>query len=112
MTASDELPGVLAEIAAVAGRDAALMIAWKHGGDDGWDVPRGDTTAAAELARLIGKGPAAGIMRRFGGNSVAVPLARRHLAPWLAGRGMNATEIATAMRITRRTARRYMKASS
>ena len=110
MTASDELPGVLAEIEAVAGSDAALMIAWKHGGDDGWDVPRVNTAAAAGLARLIGAVPAACLMQRFGGNSVAVPLARRHVALWLAARGMNTTEIATSMRITRRTARRYMKA--
>jgi len=112
MTASDELPGVLAEIADVAGRDAALMIAWQHGGDDGWNVPRGDTAAASELARLIGKEPAESLMRRFGGGSIAVPLARRQVALWLAARGMTTTGIATAMRITRRTARRYMKASS
>jgi len=115
MTVSDRnvaaLPGVLAEIETVAGREAALVLAWRHGGDDGWDVPRCDTAAACELSRLIGRGPAQSLMRRFGGNSIAVPLARRHVVPWLAARGMNASQIANAMHITRRTARRYMQVS-
>ena len=105
-----KLPGILGDIADVAGHEAALRIAWQHGGDDGWDVPaRANTEAGAELSMLIGAPAAAEVMRLLGGGAVAVPLARRHVAHWMVARGSSVSEIARTMRVSRRTARRYMK---
>ncbi|WP_170563105.1 helix-turn-helix domain-containing protein [Ruegeria atlantica] len=104
------LPGVLEEITDVAGREAALRIALTHGGDDGWNVPaRAGTRAGLELTMLIGDAAAEKVMYHFGGSAIAVPLARRHLVVWMAERGRTVSEIARIMRISRRTARRYLK---
>ncbi len=104
------LPGVLAEIAALAGRDAALGIALHHGGDDGWDVPRTIEGAAGRaLVGLVGAEAAAAIVGRFGGEALAVPLARRAVVEWLAEQGWSSAKIACRLNITRRTARRYRR---
>ncbi len=104
------LPGVLAEIAEVAGRVAACDIALTHGGDDGWNVPRRlDGAAGRALADLVGGAAARALVGRFGGEAVAVPLARRALVVHLSGIGLTTTEIARRLGIARRTARRYRR---
>ena len=104
------LPGVLAEMADIAGRAAACGIALAHGGDDGWNVPRRVACAPGRaLAELVGGRAARAVIRRFGGESVAVPLARRALVAHLAERGLTTTEIARRLGIARRTARRYRR---
>ena len=105
------LPGILAEIERVAGRDAALTIALHHGGDDGWDVPRGVASPAGEaLAAQIGEVAAAAVVHHLGGTALSVPLARRALVAWLAtSRGWTTREIARELAITHRTARRYRR---
>ena len=104
------LPGVLAEMADIAGRAAACGIALAHGGDDGWNVPRRVACAPGRaLAELVGGRAARAVIRRFGGESVAVPLARRALVAHLAECGLTTTEIARRLGIARRTARRYRR---
>ena len=108
--AAPALPGALAEMAEVAGRAAACDIALAHGGDDGWNVPRRlDDESGRALADLVGARAARALARRFGGESVAVPLARRALVAHLAGAGLTTTEIARRLGIARRTARRYRR---
>ena len=112
MMASDssgaDLPGVLAEIAAVAGRDAALSLALTHGGEDLYIAARG--AQARDLAATVGGAAAwAAIVAHLGGESVHVPLARRVLVRHLAGEGLNTMQIARHLRITRRTVRRYRR---
>ena len=108
MTASDELPGVLAEIEAVAGRDAALSLALAHGGEDIYIAARG--AQARDLAATVGGTAAwAAIVGRLGGEIVRIPLARRVLVRHLAGQGLNTVQIARRLRITRRTVRRYRR---
>ncbi len=104
------LPGVLSEIADVAGRAAACTIALAHGGDDGWNIPRRlDSTAGRALADLVGPAPARAVTRRFGGEALAVPLARRALVVHLAQAGLTTTEIARRLGMSRRAARRYRR---
>ena len=112
MTASDssgtDLPGVLAEIEAVAGRDAALSLALAHGGEDIYIAARG--AQARDLAATVGGAAAwAAIVARLGGESVRVPLARRALVRHLADEGLSTVQIARRLRITRRTVRRYRR---
>ena len=112
MTASDssgtDLPGVLAEIEAVAGRDAALLLALAHGGEDIYIAARG--ARARKLAATVG-GAAAweAIVARLGGEIVHVPLARRVLVRHLSDEGLDTAQIARRLRITRSTVRRYRR---
>ena len=106
--AAPALPGVLAEMAEAAGRDAACGVALEHGGKDGWLVPRRvDCAGGRALMELVGAAAARALTRRFGGESVSVPLARRALVEHLAAAGLSTGGIAQRLRIARRTVRRY-----
>ena len=106
------LPGILADIERIAGRKAALRIAVAHGGHGEFYVPRHPTGARGQaFADVVGSGAAARIMKVMGGEAISVPLARRAVVQWLCARGMTSTQIADRLRITRRTARRYIKAA-
>ena len=110
VTEAAPLPGVLAEIAEVAGRDAALELALAHGGEDAFHIPRPDRLDPDHpLIALAGPARAQAIARRFGGETIAVPLARRALVRHLAGQGLGTAAIAARLRISKRTARRYRK---
>ena len=106
------LPGVLAEIAEVAGRAAALEIALVHGGEDAFHIPRPEHLArdrAYPLIALVGHTAALAIARRCGGGPVYIPRARRALVAHLAQQGLTTAEIAARLGIARRTARRYRR---
>ena len=104
------LPGVLAEIAEVAGRAAALQIALAHGGEDAFHIPRPEHLGPDHpLTSLVGAEAARVIARRCGGGPVYIPRASRALAPWLAGQGLTTAEIAARLGLSRRTARRYRR---
>ena len=106
------LPGILTDIERIAGREAALMIAVAHGGHGEFYVPRHPAGARGQaLADVVGPAAAARIMQVMGGEAVSVPLARRAVVQWLCAGGMTSTEIADRLRITRRTARRYIRAA-
>jgi len=107
--AAGELPGVLAEIAAVAGREAALRLALEMGGETLY-VPKPDRlTHGHRLVTAVGSACARRIAQRFAGESIDVPLARRALAVWLAGRDMSAAQIGRALSIRVQTARKYTR---
>ncbi len=101
------LPGVLAEIEAVAGRDAALEIALKAGGKDIYVSARGAQSQA--IVEAVGARAWAAIVARLGGETVHVPLARRALVRHLSAQGVGTAEIARRLHITQRTARRYRR---
>ncbi|WP_419737792.1 hypothetical protein [Ruegeria sp.] len=107
--ASAPLPASLAEIADHAGREAALAIALEHGGQS-WRVPARDQSPDGQaLIALLGHAPAQALMQGCGGHVLEVPLARRAVVLWLAGRGMGTGEIARALRIATGTVRRYRR---
>ena len=101
------LPGVLAEIEAVAGREAALEIALAFGGTDIYVSARG--AHARAVIDAVGAGAWAAIVARLGGETVHVPLARRALVRHLSSQGVGTAEIARRLHITQRTARRYRR---
>ena len=104
------LPGVLAEIAEVAGRNVALEIALAHGGKDDFYIPHPDRLAPDHpLVVLVGGEAARTIARRCGGGSVYIPRARRALVLYLAEQGCSTGEIAARLGLARRTARRYRR---
>ena len=103
------LPGVLAEIAGVAGREAALALALARGGDTLY-VPRPDSIEGRHpLAGAVGLDAARRIAGRYSGETLSVPRARRALVRHLAARGLGAREIAARLGISVSAARRYRR---
>ncbi len=106
------LPGVLAEIAEVAGYAAALEVALAHGGEDAFHIPRPEYLAHERghpLVALLGLEAARAVARRCGGGPVYIPRARRALVAYLADQGRTTAEIAVRLGLSRRTARRYRR---
>ena len=114
MTATAPLPGVLAEVAEVAGRDVAIAFAMALGGTE-IHVPGPNyikTHPDHPLSRLLAREDTVlRIARRIGGGNVYVPMARRACAAHLAGGGMSIEDIATRLGIAVKTARRYAAGS-
>lgn len=97
------LPSVLAEIADVAGLDAAMAIAEARGGDR-LEIARD----SALLSGLVGEDAAAKIARRLGaGNRVYVPVADYHLVKWLQSKNVARREIVRRTRVPARTLQRW-----
>ena len=67
------LPGILAEIAEIAGVEAAYLLARHRGGVRVY-VPQ-EVYQGHWLVRLLGKDAAGRICRFYGGNSIEIPLA-------------------------------------
>ena len=106
MTNSCQLPGVLAEIEEVAGREAALRLALAMGGRS-IHVPRPNHVAAGHpLAEAVGDAAAA-IAERYAGESVYIPKARRALVKHLCALGHGTSEIAELLGISKSAVRRY-----
>ena len=104
----NDLPGVLPEIAELAGRDAAIELARLCGGST-MHVPRvvGLSPSHPLVAALGAKG-ARLVADRFQGEQVYVPQARRAVARHLAFQGRSTAEIARALGVTRRTVQRFL----
>ncbi len=100
------LPGVLAEIARIAGREMAIKIALSHGGNEIY-IPRNGRLEGHPLTALVGQRGADALAARFGGATVYIPFARRPLAAHLAGQGLSTAEIAARLGISKRIARAY-----
>lgn len=106
-----DLPGVLEAVAALAGREAALVLALARGGAE--LHVSGSARRAARRLRAAGLdgAAAAALARHFRGEKLYIPRARRALAVHLAGQRVASREIAARLGITERTARRYAGAA-
>ena len=103
------LEGVLDEIAAAAGRDAAMTMARHYGGT----VVRVPTTAKAlstqPWCRKLTEEAAAAIGKEFAGQNIYIPLANRQVACWLLEQGLSAANVAAELRVTVRAVERWRK---
>jgi len=107
----NKLPGVLAEVEAAVGREAALKLALRLGGRD-IHVPSPDyllSHPGHPLARALSPETAVTLAATLGSGSVYVPWARRHLVLHLAGAGQSTREIAARLRVSVATVRRYKR---
>ena len=107
MRAASPLPGILAEIEEIAGRDAAIALALALGGESLY-VPRPNNVCPGHrLVDAVGVAAARAIAAHHQGETIDVPLARRALARHLAETGARPSEIARRLGISIKTARRY-----
>lgn len=107
MTDASPLPGVLAEIEEIAGREAALALALHLGGAP-LHIPKAEHVRPGHpLAEVMGAKAARVIAARFQGENVDIPLAQRALVVHLAAGGLSTKEIARKLRITVQAVRRY-----
>lgn len=108
MTDALPLPGVLAEIEEIAGREAAIGVAMHFGGES-IHVPRPEKIAPDHPLVLVVGSAAARIAARHAGERIYVPLARRVLVQHLSNLGHDTKEIALRLRISRSTVRQYLR---
>jgi len=94
------LPSPLADIAEVAGLDAAMKLSLERGGAR-FHIPvgGGDT----ELVRIVGEDAARRISARLGGERFYIPLAKRVLILWLADQDLSQEKIALRLKCSRKT---------
>lgn len=109
------LPGVLDEIAEVAGRAAAITLALAWGGED-VHIPKPGHLERCPDHPLLGilaaeAGAALAIAERFGGSKIYLPQARPVCVRHLAEQGIPAGAIAARLCISVRTVRRIIHAS-
>ena len=111
MSGPPPLPGALAEIEQIVGRESAIEVALTYGGQRIY-IPREFDAASGShpLCRLFAVDVASAIAARFSGCVISVPLARRHVALHLAGRGLSSAAIAGRLGVSQRTAQRYLAA--
>ena len=103
------LPGVLAGFEALAGRDVALALAERLGGEDMHIPCPAALHAEHRLVRAVGEAAAHAIAARYRGETLYVPMARRALVRELSERGLGASDIARRTGLTRSTVRRYRR---
>lgn len=99
------LPAALAQIAEIAGREAALRLAFEYGGSRVY-VPR--KAGNSEIAKIIGPEAAAALSGHFGGESIAIPIGKKALAFWLDEQDWSREKIAKALKVDRTTVHRWL----
>ena len=106
------LPGVLEEIAEIAGQATAIRMALAWGGQE-IHIPKPHHLARHPehpLARLLdAEGTALRVSDYLGGSSVYLPRARRACVLFLAAAGATPAEIADRLAIAPAVARRYVR---
>ena len=106
------LPGVLEEIADIAGRPTAIAMALAWGGRE-IHIPKPLHLARHPdhpLARLLeAEGTALKVSDYLGGSCIYLPRARRACALHLAAAGATPAEIAARLRLSPSAARRYIR---
>lgn len=103
------LPGILGEIAAIAGVRAATRLALRHGGQE----LKLSAHPQSALASIVGTDAAVAIVEAFGPVKVTIPMAhlrgtraRRAAVAKLIAEGSSAAKAAQACDVHERTARR------
>lgn len=101
------LPGVLAQIEEVVGREAALDLALALGGTPLYVPNANRLSPTHRLCAAVGIDAARLIAEHHHGEILDIPLARRPLARHLSLRGWSTGDIARRLNIALKTVRRY-----
>ena len=106
-----DLPGILREVEALIGRDAALHLALRLGGRTVY-VPTPDRLAADHrLVAALGDSASAVFAARYAGETLYIPLARGALLVHLVRSGLSISAAAEQLGVSDRTVRRHLAKS-
>lgn len=94
------LPYWIRAIAQIAGLDAAMTLALEAGGTRIY-IPQ--KASGSLLQSIVDVEAAEKICAEFGGERIEVPLVNNHLAVWLSNKGWSQEQIATRLRLCRRS---------
>ena len=106
---SDDLPGGLAEVAAIIGRDGALDLAEAWGGQRIYVPKPAGLGGANPLVQTLGNRLAMKLAERLAGDRLQIPRARRALVNRLVERGMSVPDAARRLGLDLSTAYRYRR---
>ena len=105
------LPGILADIARVAGNGAAVKLAQARGGTD-MEIPK-NPGPGSQLAKIVGVEAARKITKEIGHGRLFIPMgvwrgqkARRRAAAELSDKGLSAPKVALATDMSARNVHR------
>lgn len=101
------LPGVLADIAEVVGRDGALDLALALGGQRVYVPSEPRLHPHHRLCTVLGAAAARLIAEHWPGETLEIPMARRALVQRLGRRGLSNAAIGRQLNLRIRTVRRY-----
>jgi len=108
-------PASVSDLVEWIGLDAALLLIEEYGGTRFW-VPNGlagnHRTVHERLEALIGKDATATLIRYYGGDKVALPLAKQWRMQVYAARGMSNVEIARRVKLAEYSVRRFLAGRS
>ena len=101
-----QAPAVLRQIAEVAGKEVALTLALKRGGDR-IRVPQ--RAEGSRLAEWVGLDGAEKIVEALAEVTLEIPLANRPLANWMLEENYSKREIARILRVSYSSVKTYTK---
>lgn len=109
MSGLPELPGVLAEIAEVAGREAAIKMALGFGGRDVHIPAARNVRGEHPLRKCLGPIAMTAIAEHFCGESLYIPKASRAVVHNLKSGGLSNAQIAGLTGLSLSAVRRYAR---
>ena len=111
MSGQRRLPGILAAIDEISGRDMALDVALQFGGEEIYlpTPSRIEDHPHHAMLAMLGESAAAELLSRQGGCTIYIPMARGEIAAALAARGESDIKIAERIGRSVRTVRRYRR---
>ena len=109
MAADEPLPGILAEVEEIVGREKAIRLAIQLGGRE-MHIPHPDKLRADHpIVAVTGIRRGRKIAERFNGVSVYVPHARREITIYMVQQGRTVKEISDMLQTSANTIRKILR---
>ena len=109
MAADEPLPGILAEVEDIIGREKTIRLAIQLGGRE-MHIPRPDRMDSSHpIAIEVGIRKARRIAKRYSGESVYVPHARKAITLYLLQQGRTVQEISEVLSVSKKAVRYHLR---
>ena len=108
MTADEPLPGILAVIDGIVGREKAIQLAIKMGGEE-LRLPKLQISKDHDLVDALGLDSAELVWRKMAGDYIYIPHAYKEVIRYLLDQGSNRKTIRQITGLTARSVRYYIQ---